>query len=171
MKEIFDKTLQRLSALDKRIAALETRAQTPRLVAAKAYRTTVLTIPNNTGTIVPFTATAYMTDTGMWNVSDASKLVAPFTGLYSVSAQVYISYNATGSRYLNVMRNTIEVGSVSVAATNDGVAGTRLTICIDVPMTAGDYVQLIVRQTSGVDRTIEAVSTEYPAYLSIRKVG
>jgi hypothetical protein len=85
-----------------------------------------------------------------------SRLVAPESGRYRIEVGVEFAANATGSRRINVRKNS---GAVQTSGTSvkfkvvNAVAGAGNETTVDatfpVALSSGDYVEVFAHQTSG----------------------
>lgn len=114
--------------------------------AVRAFHSTTQSIPANTLTDVALDSeafdTASMHDTGANN----SRLTAPVSGLYSITAAAAWFVNPTGFRTAQIWRNDQTIllsDDVHPDQDTDHVLATL------APLSAGDYVELRVSQTSG----------------------
>lgn len=91
------------------------------------------------------------TDTGGFhdNSTNNTRFTAPYTGLYFISYSMDIAAQAGGDRSFWFAKNG---GSVRYAATNAIGTTARHEMCgsCDIELDAGDYVELIAYQSSGV---------------------
>lgn len=154
MKEIFDKTLQRLSALDKRIAALETRAQNPRMIGARVVRSSTQSIPNNTDTDILFSSASYDTDT-FWVVGTPTRLTVPYDGYYTLDAFVEFAVNSSNTRILRAYLNGSTILS-GLTIPAHPASFTRLSISATVFMSATNYVVFRVLQDTGASLNLQS---------------
>lgn len=116
--------------------------------------TTSFSLTSNVSTYYPvsFTAQSSSNTTGMWSVSDPTKLYLPTDGTYTV--QGYTNWPATlGSNDGRGQFLLNGTGSPIVTAKCDTVAGStgNITGAITgwVVGHAGDYIQLVMNQNSG----------------------
>lgn len=87
-------------------------------------------------------------------VSNTERLTATQTGHYIICGRVRISNVAGGYRRLSIKLN----GSTIITRTSiTKVSGTNdyLSLCVDYPLTATDYVVMELYQTSGNDVTVK----------------
>jgi hypothetical protein len=116
------------------------------LPAARVFHSTTQSIPNDTLTTVAFNSEAFDTASLHSTTGANSRLTAPVTGIYSLTAAANWFVNPTGSRVAQIWQNgaTILVGdSVVPNQDDDHVLATLARL------SAGDYVELRVAQTSG----------------------
>ena len=84
--------------------------------------------------------------------SNTSRINATYTGLYTVNASVQFDMNVTGTRVLNLRKNSAgsQTGGTSLCLTRSASPGfmtARLTC--DVQLAAGDYMELFGFQNCG----------------------
>lgn len=112
---------------------------------------------NNTAPVISFTSEEW--DQGNFHDSaiNPSRLVAPVSGTYLVTGYIEWGANGTGSRGLHIRKNGTQAPSSPVwqaAALQAAVAGsTHQNVSSLVKLAAGDYVELVVYQTSGGNLT------------------
>lgn len=146
--------------------------------AARATSTSAQSVPGDfTGTVIALDSeaaaeggfdTADLHDNGVNN----SRLTAPVDGTYLVSAEVGWEISPNGLRQITIVGPTLAQPQIAsdrdepVSGSNDMIqsvsAVTRLK--------AGDYIELLVNQNSGIARNSLAGSNEYP-FLSMVWLG
>ena len=116
-------------------------------LGATATRTTNQSIPNNTNTVITFTVEAY-DDLGAIDIAaHPTRLTAPTTGWYLVTANLGIDPNATGKRYTEFTKNgTTGLGAISAAGS---LSAGDLNFSTIERLTAGDYFEVTFYQNSG----------------------
>jgi len=133
--------------------------------AARVYRDTAQSIPNNTETALSFTL-ATKNDGGVWSAGSPTRLTAPVGGWYLVVAHIYWDTNATGYRALRLRWNgSITFGSTERAAHANARAYSVTSLLY---LFVGDYAEAIVFQNSGGVRTIRAVTATSPHFAMIK---
>lgn len=137
------------------IEAIETAIGVKYGARVHANRTTVQTITTGTNTAITLNdAESYDTDNFHSTVTNLSRITIPASmgGIYQLTAATQWAVSATGNRitFLQVNGVTPLVGS-----TVAGVAGNSLqqNVTAVVSLAAGDYVELIVFQSSGGNLT------------------
>lgn len=83
-----------------------------------------------------------------WAVASPTRIIAPSTGTMRLSASIIFVANATGVRTVDIYVNGILVRNVSAIQPFAGQTPIA-TFCADVPVNAGDYVELTSGQNSG----------------------
>ena len=101
-------------------------------------------------------------------IHQASRLTCRTPGLYAISAALEFSANGNGTRQVIVRLN----GREQVAATRVAAAeGETTQITFTAPaieLKAGDYVELLVRQTSGQTLEVPAKGEQPPTFSMVR---
>lgn len=109
------------------------------------YALLAMSIPNNTATAIPWDTPEY--NIGMTSLG--SRIICDTQGVYRFTAWLIWAANATGARILYFRVN----GTGSIAyqpAPGVGVASdVGQNITADIPLVAGDYVEVVGVQTSG----------------------
>lgn len=89
-------------------------------------------------------------------VTNPERLVARTTGKYQLTGQVSFDVSATGIRGVMARLNSAgsPTGGTQLYVTNQGAVPGSFTTSVPlpvilVPMTAGDYIEIFVRQNSG----------------------
>ena len=121
--------------------------------AARVTRSSAQSIPDSLNTNLAFDQERYDTAGMHDNATNNSRLTAPATGIYAVTAQFTWGGSAgTGSRFGGLMRNgsTLIARSLQVPGDDDENMTTQ------VRLAAGDYVEVVVLQTSGSSLTVAA---------------
>lgn len=118
--------------------------------AARVKASAPVLVPDNTLTVLPLDFVEFDT-AGLHNPADNTRLTAPVDGIYTVSAHVSWPAVAQGSRELFIDAN---IGLVFQRVAESQVPGLAvdeptLSVSTIVKLSAGDSVQLEVRQTEG----------------------
>jgi hypothetical protein len=139
--------------------------------AARASSSAVLLVPHDTLTVLPLDReefdTANLHDTSTLN----SRLVAPVAGIYSVSGHVSWPLGTQGSRELFLIANigiTSQAIASSAIRTND-TAETKQSVSTIIKLSAGDFVELEVRQSSGITEAVQV--TDHSPVLAMAWLG
>lgn len=119
------------------------------------YNSAVITPVTATWTLHTWDTELYDNDTMHSTVSNTSRLVATTVGLYDTKVQIAFAANATGIRAIQVRKNSAgnsasgtRVGWSYISA--NGAGGQQsITFDKDVPMTAADYLEVFIYQSSG----------------------
>jgi hypothetical protein len=139
--------------------------------AARVSHSGTQSIPNDSLVALSFDSEAFDTADLHSAAVNSSRLTAPVSGLYELDAAVDWFVNPTGSRVAQIWKNnTTIIVSDNVAPTNDDdhVLSTL------VRLSAGDFVELKVKQTSGgslLVATGSGVSAGGNPYLAMHWVG
>lgn len=124
-------------------------AAAPAFSGVAVYNTATQSINSATQTAVTWDTELLDTASYHSTVSNTSRLVAPTTGKYLITASVEFATSATGQRYLKIWKN----GSTTDLAfdSQHGVLTyqTSLECTLVLALTAGDYVEAVVYQDSG----------------------
>jgi hypothetical protein len=121
--------------------------------AARVTRTAAQSIPSGTATVINFNAERYDTAAMHNNATNNSRLRAPVTGIYAVTAQVEWEVDMTGNVHrVSVLRN----GTTPIADANAVPGDTPLVqqATTEARLQAGDFVQAVVEQASGGDLAV-----------------
>jgi len=141
-------------------------------IGCRVYRATDQTIANNTGVRISYSNERWDTDS-MWDVSDPTKVYINTAGVYNITSQVLWKTTSTnGERISAILINN------QIYAAYDSKAGSTpfQTITTMYNLSADDYVEILVYQTSGgnLDLQSDNTSSEYYQYtqeLSVQKIG
>lgn len=134
-----------------------------------------LSIPNNADTVVAMTGELYdVVQAGDSPSHDAvttnSRVYCRTTGKYDLLASACFSANSTGVRRVTLRING---GATLTQATANATSGISTTIAagpIVYPLTAGDYLEMLVFQNSGGALTLNGGSPG-PSYLQMLLIG
>lgn len=129
------------------------------------------TINNNTFTKIAFDGTTF-DQTGYWFSGTATRLTVPSgaAGFYLLTGSVRltnVSTGGTGQKQLNIRVNNTDVCMTYVPS--DSGNGWSLTLSTVYHLAAGDYVELVAYQNTGV--TMNAGDASGNASLSIARFG
>jgi len=121
--------------------------------AARVTRTSAQSIPHSLNTSLAFDQERYDAAGVHDNATNNSRLTAPVTGIYAVTAQFTWGGSAgAGSRFAGVVKN----GSTLIARSQELAGDDDENITTQVLLAAGDYVEVVVLQTSGSSPTVAA---------------
>lgn len=118
-------------------------------IVCKVHKTAEQTISHNTSTIVTFDAETFDPSNLHDNSTNNSRITVGTTGKYLIVALAQFNSNATGIRALRFFINGVNTFSATVQPVNGG--GTDVMGIYYINLTAGDYVEMGVFQTSGGD--------------------
>jgi hypothetical protein len=132
--------------------AVETANFSSTIPAARVFSSddAIQTVPKDTLYPVTWENESYDTAALHSTSTDTSRLTAPVAGVYRISTNVFWEENSTGTRDLILRVN----GSTVERHTVPGSAVVTQPLSTDVKLAAGDYVEVVVRQFSGVDLSI-----------------
>jgi hypothetical protein len=130
------------------------------LPAASVGRPTSLSVVDSFETAVPWTTESFDTSS-MWSDAQPTRLTAPRTGIYRVSATVAFDPNGTGVRELQIIRNGVSASILCFDRRAVSAAGERSYAAVSCLLTLaqGDYIEALVRQTSGGSLNVAGTST------------
>ena len=121
--------------------------------AARVTRTSAQSIPDSLNTSLAFNQERYDAAGVHDNATNNSRLTAPVTGIYAVTAQFTWGGSAgAGSRFAGVMKN----GSTLIARSQELAGDDDENLTTQVLLAAGDYVEVQVLQTSGGNLPVAA---------------
>lgn len=138
-------------------------------ISPRANRSTTQSIADNNDVAVDFDG-VNSDPWGCWSSGASTRLTAPITGRYVATANVQFAANGSGNRSAWIERNGT---STIVRVQHAPVTGSPTYLNLTAPafdMTKGDYIRLLVRQTSGGALTLNQSSTYSPC-LSLIYVG
>jgi hypothetical protein len=121
-----------------------------------AYMTAVQSIPNAAYTSVNLTSELYdVVQAGDSpshdNATNPTRIYARTTGVYTVGGAVSFAANATGVRSARVIKNG-STATEYLFNTAQAISGNNTSVVlppVDIPLVAGDYVELQAYQNSG----------------------
>jgi len=121
--------------------------------AARVTRSSAQAIPDSQNTSLAFDQERYDTADVHDNATNNSRLTAPVPGIYAVTAQFTWGGSAgSGSRFAGLMKN----GSTLIARSQELPGDDDENITTQVRLVAGDYVEVLVLQTSGGSLNVAA---------------
>jgi hypothetical protein len=113
--------------------------------AARVTRGSAQSIPDSLNTSLAFDQERYDTAGVHDNVTNNSRLTAPVTGIYAVTAQFSWGASGTGIRVGGIMKN----GSALITRSEQQAGDDDENVTTQVRLAAGDYVEVVVLQTNG----------------------
>jgi hypothetical protein len=148
-------------------AITETGAVIPR---ARVNHGSNQSIASTTDTALAFNQERYDTDAIHDNATNNTRLTCKTAGIYIISGHVAFAANATGQRAIS-----IRLGGVDYIATqnNHGPNGAdtlTMSVTTQYELAVGDYVELMVYQTSGGALNVLA-GAKYSPEFSMMRVG
>lgn len=136
-------------------------ADTDRTLAPVAYKTSSQTILKDTPTAVIFDGERN-NGWNCWNVSNPTRLTAPLTGVYQVTASIYCEANSNVDVKISVKKNnslTVIQQNVTTKASASGFKG--MVTSTPISLTKGDYIEMIFEHDFNPSMTIIADATAY----------
>lgn len=128
------------------------KADLSRFIGVRVYNSTGQTITTATPTALTFDSENYDTDAFHSTSSDTSRLTVPtgYGGYYMVGANIIWTATAAGRRYLRLQTNgTTIVAGVEIGSVADATGVPSQHISVPLLLSAGDYVEVVVLQSSG----------------------
>lgn len=121
--------------------------------SAKVYDSAAdISIADATPTVVTFDSESFDTASLHSTTSNAGRLTAPVTGIYTVAALTHWGGTSNDERISSIRRNGTEVlGKVRTVQDDANEQFQSLTAI--VKLEAGDYVELVVEQNAGLGGT------------------
>lgn len=163
------------TALLQRIRALETALDQTKVIEraitrqrVRAINSVDIAIASGVNTALTFDAEAYDT-AGMHSISvNTGRLTSISPGLHMMGATVRFQSNATGYRQIFIRHSVgaAALASLLVPAVSGQV--TDLTIATSYEMQAGEYIELVVGQNSGVPLNVQFAAVLSPSFWMAR---
>lgn len=134
--------------------------------AVRKQRSTAQTISNDSLTAVDFTTVLPGSFDRGGFLSAPSTFIIPSTGIYAFGATVAFADNATGTRYIEIIKNDT---TVLTAMESNSHAGTAhyVTTSSSAPLNATETLKLRVRQTSGANLDIVLGADQSPVFWAV----
>ena len=151
--------------------------RTPRCYA---YQSTIQSLTNNVWGLIALQSEVYdyvqSGDTAAHDlVTDNSRVYIRTSGIYELSGQVQIATNATGVRQAQIRLNaggSSAAGSLLAVNQQSPVTGASTSVGIipvEVPLVAGDYVEIFGFQNSG--GALNTVAGQGVTFLKVKMTG
>lgn len=124
----------------------------PKFTGARVFNSTGQTITTATPTALTFDSENYDTSAFHSTSSNTSRLTIPtgLDGYYIVGANIFWTATAGGRRYLRLQTNgTTIVAGVEIGSVADATAAPSQMVEVPLLLSAGDYVEVVVLQSSG----------------------
>lgn len=137
--------------------------------AVRATMTAAQSIPDLTQTVIAWNAEDYDTAGMHDNATNNSRITAPVAGVYAIRAHLVFAGSATGFRDIRVRLNgTTEIAQESRNTVATGGNSTGISLALDYPLAAGDYIELRAYHNQGA-----AINAGGPnaGSLSMHRVG
>jgi hypothetical protein len=127
--------------------------------AARVTRTTNQGVPDVTETSLNFNSERYDTASMHSTSSNLSRLTAPVTGIYLVTAHIYWqgTFSATSSSYMKLRKNGDPFQGLAIQENGADDANSISTVA---RLVAGDYVEAQVLQASGSTQSIRSSAAQ-----------
>jgi hypothetical protein len=128
----------------------------------RAYNNSDETITNNTFQTLTFDTNRYDSGGLHSTSSNTSRLTAPIGGVYVITANVRWEDNATGLRALHVDKTSgvvsgvVEGASTVLGVDTGSIARQGQSVTTQIRLAAGDYLEVLVLQTSGGDLAVKS---------------
>jgi hypothetical protein len=121
-------------------------------------------ISDNTPTAVTFDTNVYDNSSMHSTTTDTSRLTAPVTGIYDIWGNIEWQVVSAGQRSVGVVVDGGAGGTVAQVREQapSGIAPDQV-VSTQVKLNAGDYVELVVFQNSGVPLSVR-FTTYSPAF-------
>lgn len=140
-------------------------------IGAKVYHSANQAIPDDTLTSLAFDTEVWDTDTIHDIVTNNSRLTCKTAGKYVIMGTATFVYNATGERALfMVLNGTLEIAVETTTALYKALSYTKLGVSTIYNMAVGDYIELVVRQSSGNDLNVYGGSVRNPDFV-MQRIG
>jgi hypothetical protein len=137
--------------------------------AVRAYNSADISIANATLTALTFDSERYDTDSMHSTVSNTGRITFTTAGVYNLTFNGVFASNATGYRVASFRLNgTTYIGYFSQMAVSGD--STYLNVTTQYKFAAGDYIEVVVYQTSGGALNIQ-VAANYSPEVSAAKVA
>lgn len=128
-------------------------------VSARIYHDTTVSIADNTVTVLAFNQELWDTHAFHSGLVNNTRLTIPITGLYHVTFNArFAGHAATTTRQLLIRRNGIATFEAITRVASIAGDGSDFCLCVDVLLTAGDYLEFLVYQNSGAALNCNAVT-------------
>lgn len=150
------------------------RDMNPPVPQARVFNNANLSINNGVATTLTFNSERY--DNGGLHSTSAntSRLLVPITGLYMIGACVQFAVNATGYRYVDLLVTFAAGGTATIVSdrrAGTAVIETTIPVETEYELAAGDYVEVVVAQSSGGALNVLAVASYSPEFWMHRVGG
>jgi hypothetical protein len=142
-------------------------ATATRTLAAVAYRTSSYTITKDTLTDIPFQA-ARRNDWNCWNVADATKLVAPITGVYQATSAILIESENCRVE-VSIWKGTQEIARQDVDLTKTDVGGFHgMVTSVPFEMAKNDFITMKIEHdyNPNLDLLISVGGKDHTGYFN-----
>ena len=136
--------------------------------ACRVYNSAAQSIPNTTLTAITFDSERFDVGGCHSTSSNTSRITVPTNhgGKWVIGGSVEFASNVTGYRQCEIRLNGTTIIASQMAGAINGTV-TRLSVAAEYALAAGDYVELMVAQTSGGALNVQStgnLSPEFWAY-------
>jgi hypothetical protein len=142
-------------------------SSTPTFKGCRAVTTTNQTISNNTWTVLTYNSESYDTDGFHSTSTNTGRLTIPtgLTGYYLVITQAVFNTNATGARYSKIQKNGTDISVGRKMGAYSSTVESVLTGSDILYLTAGDYIEHLVYQSSGGNLSMNQDNTDHTGFV------
>lgn len=140
--------------------------------SCRAYRASAGSISNASWTVVGLDGESWDSHSMHDPATNNSRITAPVTGLYHISAGLIYASNGTNYRYIDVCKNAAGVFDSAKRLGFDVRLGSNDTspqVSYYASLTAGDYIEMFTFQNSGGILALNASSDKF-CYLTLTYV-
>ena len=125
-------------------------------VGCRLFYTADATITNNTATILNFNSETFDTDSFHSTSTNTSRITIPAgkDGKYLINGKANWNASATGVRQVYIYLNN--TSNISQSTLNSGAEVFDVSVTTTANLSAGDYIEFGVYQTSGTNRLARA---------------
>lgn len=135
------------------------------LPAARVTHSVAQTVSTGgSGLALAFDTERFDTDTIHDTATQNTRLTATTAGVYLITGHIEVDAHATGQRLLGIRLNGTTFIARQVSLSNSGTSVCRLSIATIYKLAATNYVELLIFQDSGVDRTVNVTAQISPEF-------
>lgn len=132
---------------------------------ARVFNSGAISIPNNVETALTFDSELYDTDALHSTASLTSRFTVPAGGgRFCLGGSIEFAANPTGDRHLAIKVNGIAYYVVADSRLACATLPTRLSVATEFSFSAGDFVELVAYQNSGISLNIVRSSEYSPSF-------
>lgn len=137
-------------------------------LGAHVYYDAAQSIVDSTVTVLTFNSERFDTDDCHSNSVNPTRLTCRTSGIYAISGHVRFASNATGTRRLLLRLNGATfIAEQGVPALSGSITGISVAVAA-YPLSANDYIELVVLQTSGGNLDVQSVGNVTPEFSMVR---
>ncbi len=139
---------------------------------ARAYHNIDQAIANSTWAAIALNSELYDTDSIHDNVTNNSRLTCKTAGVYVITGHIDLEESITGLRSLYIRLNgTTSIAEYQSNNVEGGPGFSWITsIATNYKLAVNDYVELMIRQTSGGSLDLRAYANTSP-HLAMQRIG